>query len=100
MARPYSQDFLANLNTLNPENLGVQLAKLCVKANLPTLYIARKLGVSRYTIHSWFRGQYIRKTNKVKVEAFMKELDKGFVENKLPVLGLSSAKQYLESIQI
>jgi uncharacterized protein YjcR len=100
MARPYSQDFLANLNTLNPENLGVQLAKLCVKANLPTLYIARKLGVSRYTIHSWFRGQYIRKTNKVKVEAFMKELDKGFSENKLPVLGLSSAKQYLESIQI
>ena len=77
MARPYSQDFLANLNTLNPENLGVQLAKLCVKANLPTLYIARKLGVSRYTIHSWFRGQYIRKTNKVKVEAFMMELDKG-----------------------
>lgn len=100
MARPYSQDFLANLNTLNPENLGVQLAKLCVEANLPTLYVARKIGVSRYTVHSWFRGQYIRKTNKVKVEAFMKELDKGFAENILPVLSLSSAKQYLESIQI
>jgi len=100
MARPYSQDFLANLNTLNPENLGVQLAKLCVGANLPTLYVARKIGVSRYTVHSWFRGQYIRKTNKVKVEAFMKELDKGFAGNILPVLGLSSAKQYLESIQI
>ena len=100
MARPYSLDFLANLNTLNPENLGVQLAKLCVRANLPTLYIARKLGVSRYTIHSWFRGQYIRKTNKVKVEPFMKELDKGFAENKLPVLTLSSAKEYLDSIQI
>lgn len=100
MARPYSQDFLANLNTLNPENLGVQLAKLCVRANLPTLYIARKVGVSRYTIHSWFRGQYIRKMNKPKVEALMKELDKGFNENKLPVVTLSSAKEYLDSVQI
>ena len=100
MARPYSQDFIANLNTLNPENLGVQLAKLCVKANLPTLYVARVVGVSRYTIHSWFRGQYIRKMNKPKVEALMKEIDKGFNENKLPVINLSSAKQYLDSIQI
>ena len=100
MARPYSQDFLANLYSLNPDNLGVQLAKLCVQANLPTLYIARKVGVSRYTIHSWFRGQYIRKTNKVKVEALMKEISKGLEENKLPVLSLSSAKQYLDSIEV
>lgn len=100
MARPYSTDFIANLNSLNPDNLGVQLAKLCVRANLPTLYIARKLGVSRFTIHSWFRGQYIRKTNKVKVESLMKELDKGFAENKFPMITLSLAKQYLDSIEI
>ena len=100
MARPYSTDFLANLQTLNPDNLGVQMAKLCVKAKLPTLYIARKLGVSRYTIHSWFRGQKIRNTNKIKVEAFIKEIDKGFNENKLPASGLSYAKQYLDSIKI
>ena len=100
MARPYSQDFLANLQTMDPDNLGVQMAKLCVKANLPTLYVARKVGVSRYTIHSWFRGQYIRKTNQVKVEALMKEISKGFEENKLPVLSLSSAKQYLDSIEV
>jgi DNA invertase Pin-like site-specific DNA recombinase len=100
MARPYSSDFLTTLNTLNPDNLGVQLAKLCVKANLPTLYIARKLGVSRYTIHSWFRGQYIRKINKIKVEAFIKEIDKGFNEYKLPALNLSFAKQYLDSVEI
>jgi len=100
MARPYSTDFLATLSTLDPNRLGVQLAKLCVQANLPTLYIARKLGVSRYTIHSWFRGQYIRKTNKVKVESLIQELDKGFAENKFPVLTLSLAKQYLDSIEI
>jgi len=100
MARPYSTEFLSTLYTLDPDNLGVQLAKLCVKANLPTLYIARKIGVSRYTIHSWFRGQKIRSINKIKVEAFMKEIDKGFEENKLPVLNLSFAKQYLDSIEI
>jgi DNA invertase Pin-like site-specific DNA recombinase len=85
---------------MNPEHIGVQMAKLCVKANLPTLYVARKLGVSRYTVHSWFRGQEIRDRNKVKVEAFIKELDKGFTENILPVVTLSSAQQYLDSIQI
>lgn len=100
MARPYSPDFLATLNTLDPDNLGVQLAKLCVKAKLPTLYIARKLRVSRYTIHSWFRGQDIRDSNKIKVEAFIKEIDKGFNENKLPASGLNYAKQYLDSIEI
>lgn len=100
MARPYSPDFLANLQTMDPDNLGVQMAKLCVKANLPTLYVARKVGVSRFTIHSWFRGQEIRDKNKIKVEAFIKEIDKGFNENKLPVLNLSFAKQYLDSIEI
>ena len=100
MARPYSTEFLSTLYTLDSDNLGVQLAKLCVKANLPTLHIARKLGVSRYTIHSWFRGQKIRNINKSKVEAFMKEIDKGFNENKLPASGLSYAKQYLDLIQI
>jgi hypothetical protein len=100
MARSYSQGFLENLNTLNPDNLGVQLAKLCVRANLPTLYIARKIGVSRFTIHSWFRGQYIRKLNKVKVEAFMKIVGEGLQEGHLPVLNLSRAKQYLDSITV
>ena len=100
MARSYSQSFLETINTMDPNNLGVQLAKLCVKANLPTSYVARKVGVSRYTIHSWFRGQYIRKINKIKVEAFIKEIDKGFNENKLPVLNLSFAKQYLDSVEI
>jgi hypothetical protein len=100
MARPYSQDFLANLQTLNPNNLGVQLAKLCVKANLPTLYVARKLSVSRYTIHSWFRGQYIRNKNKIRVNKFIEEVTKGFDSGKLPAPTLSIAQQYLDSVDI
>jgi len=100
MARPYSTDFLANLQTLNPDNLGVQMAKLCVKANLPTLYVARKIGVSRFTIHSWFRGQYIRNKNKIRVNAFIDEVKKGFDKGQLPAPTLSVAQQYLDSIAI
>jgi hypothetical protein len=85
---------------MDPEHVGVQMAKLCVKANLPTLYVARKLGVSRYTVHSWFRGQDIRDKNKIKVEAFIKELNRGFDENIFPMITLSLAQQYLDSIQI
>ena len=100
MARPYSQDFLANLQTMDSNNLGVQMAKLCVKANLPTLYVARKVGVSRYTIHSWFRGQEIRDKNKIRVNKLIEEIDKGFSEGHLPVPTLSTAQQYLDSIVI
>jgi hypothetical protein len=39
MARPYSDKFLLGLQYADPNLLGVQLAKLCVKANLPTIYI-------------------------------------------------------------
>lgn len=100
MARPYSQDFLANLRTLDPDNLGVQLAKLCVKANLPTLYVARKVGVSRFTIHSWFRGQEIRDKNKIRVNKLIAEIRSGFERSKLPAPTLSIAQQYLDSINI
>lgn len=100
MARPYSSDFIANLYTSDPNILGIQMAKLCVKANLPTLYVARKIGVSRYTIHSWFRGQDIRDKNKIKVEAFMKEVSKGMESSNLPAINLSIAQQFLDSIQI
>ena len=100
MARSYSQSFLETLNTMDPNNLGVQLAKLCVKANLPTLYVARKIGVSRFTIHSWFRGQYIRNKNKIRVNAFIEEVKKGFDKGHLPATTLSVAQQYLDSILI
>lgn len=100
MARPYSQDFLAKLQTMDPNNYGVQLAKLCVQANLPTLYVARKIGVSRYTIHSWFRGQDVRESNKVKANKLIEDIKKGFSNGKLPVTTLSEAKQYLDSIRL
>jgi hypothetical protein len=101
MARSYSQSFLETLNTMDPNNLGVQLAKLCVKANLPTLYVARKIGVSRFTIHSWFRGQDIgRKVNASRVEDFIEQLKEGFSEGNLPVATLKTAEEFLNRIKL
>ena len=96
MARPYSEEFLLNLKNLNPKRLGVQLAKLCVKANLPAQYVAEVFGVSRMTIHSWFRGMPIRDKNCTRIENFMVLVREGLHEGDLPVSTLLDAKKYLE----
>jgi len=96
MARPYSDEFLGSLATLDPTRLGVQLAKLCVKANLPALYVAQAFGVSRMTIHSWFRGQYVRDKNCTKINNFIDIVSKDYELNLLPVVNLKDAKYYIE----
>jgi hypothetical protein len=96
MPRPYSDEFLLSLNTLDAERLGVQLAKKCVSANLPALYVARAFNVSRMTIHSWFRGQYIRDKNCTKINNFIKIVDKEFDEGTLPAITFTDAKKFIE----
>lgn len=96
MPRPYSDDFILSLNTLDSERLGVQLAKKCISANLPALYVARAFGVSRMSIHSWFRGQYIRDKNCTKINNFIKIVDQEFEQGMLPVVSLNDAKKFIE----
>ena len=71
MTRPYSDKFLLSLYEANYKKIGVKLAKVCVKANLPSLYVAKTFGVSRMTIHSWFRGSPVRDKNNTKIEKFI-----------------------------
>lgn len=59
MARPYSDKFLLGLKTADEERVGIQLAKICVQAKFPALYIANHFEVTRMTIYKWFRGSYI-----------------------------------------
>jgi hypothetical protein len=47
MARPYSEQFLLALRKADPTRIGVQLGRVCVKANLPTTYVAEAFNVSR-----------------------------------------------------
>ena len=97
MARPYSERFLLDLNKADPTRIGVQLGKVCVKANLPTTYVAVAFNVSRMSIHSWFRGQYVREKNYERITKFIELVNKGLDKGVLPAMSSTDAKNFIDS---
>lgn len=97
MARPYSEQFLISLQKADPTRIGVQLGKVCVKANLPTTYVAEAFNVSRMSIHSWFRGQYVREKNYEKITKFIELINKGIDKGILPATTSTDAKDFIQS---
>ena len=97
MARPYSEQFLLGLQKADPTRIGVQLGKVCVKANLPTTYVAEAFNVSRMSIHSWFRGQYVREKNYERITKFIELINKGLDKGVLPAMSSTDAKNFIES---
>jgi hypothetical protein len=97
MARPYSEQFLISLQKADPTRIGVQLGKICVKANLPTTYVAEAFNVSRMSIHSWFRGQYVREKNYEKITKFIELINKGIVNGVLPAETSTDAKDFIRA---
>ncbi len=93
--RSYGQKFLLELRDADPARLGVQLGRLCVDANLPALYVAKVLQVSKTTIYAWFRGQYIREQKRATVEAFIALVQKDMEAGLLPCKTTLDAKTYL-----
>ena len=94
MARPYSDKFLLGLNHADSNHLGVQLAKVCVKSNLPTMYVAESFNVSRMSIHNWFRGKPIRKKHQKLILEFMDKVKLDVESDILPANNLASARLY------
>lgn len=76
----YSEKFRLELNKLNDNLIGVKLAKLCVKADVPPIEVAEKCNVSRLTVYTWFRGGAIRNRNLEKIKILIKELEKKVVQ--------------------
>ena len=103
MTKKYSQEFLLELNNLDGERIGVQLAKACVNADLPMTEVAKVFGVSRMTIHNWFRGAPVRDKNVQKIKAFLVALNDVWTEQfadqtqKLPLVHPKLAKAFLET---
>ena len=97
MTRPYSDKFLLSLHDANYKRIGVKLAKVCVKANLPSLYVAKTFGVSRMTIHSWFRGSPVRDKNNTRIEHFIELVEQGLASGDFPASDRIVTKKYLES---
>lgn len=100
MARPYSEAFLRKLSSDQNEfnNLGIQLAKVCTKANLPMLYVAKALDVSKLTVFHWFRGRDIRQVRRPKVYAFIALTERDTADGKLPAVNIKAAKAYIEDM--
>ena len=82
MPRPYSQKFIDDVRNGDTRRVGIELAQQCIEANLPAKYVAVALGVSRATIHNWFRGSILR-GQKIGV---------------LPALSNKDAKAYIEDM--
>jgi hypothetical protein len=95
MARPYSDKFLIGLKSADDERVGIQLAKVCVEAKFPALYIANYFEVTRMTVHGWFRGKYISEKNCIRIQRFIKEIKKDLENDLLPAASAKIARAYL-----
>jgi len=96
MPRNYSEQFLIAVNKLDEDSVGVKLAKACVMANLPAQYVADAIGVSRMTIHSWFRGKPIRDKNTKQIKALLILINDTFADGSLPALNMAEAKNFAQ----
>lgn len=96
--RSYGEKFLLELRDADPTRLGVQLGRTCVDADLPALYVAKVLGVSKTTIYAWFRGQYIREQKRKAVEVFIDLVRKDMESGTLPAKNTLDAKVYLSKM--
>ncbi len=97
MPRPLSERFILGLDKADESKDGVKLARACIKANLAIKYVAEGLGVSRMTLHTWFRGGDIRQRNIIKVKKFINIIEQGLADGVLPADNLASAKVFVES---
>jgi hypothetical protein len=98
MPRTYSEPFLIELYKANPNRTGTALALACVKANIPTKYVAEALEVSRMTVFSWFRGKPIRHKNMLKVEVLTDLIESDTAKGILPAKNTAAAKAYIEEM--
>ena len=97
MAKSYSEKYLLSLNGLNQKRLGVQFGKLCVKANLPPGMIADLVGVSRMSVHSWFRGGPIRNKTIDRIEKLMDIINDNLEAGELPVSNSIHAEEFINT---
>lgn len=99
MPRSYSEAFLLDLyKSRESEPLGVNLGKLCVKANIPASYVALALEVSPTIVYRWFRGAGIRKKKVKVIEVFMDLVQKDMEAGVLPAKNSIDARLYIQNL--
>lgn len=98
MARTYSPALVEAANYRGPYNLGRELCKVCIAANIPATYVAHMLRTTRPTIHAWFRGGVIRDSKKHMIEVLIDLMEKDLKDKVLPVDSLKKARSYCEEM--
>lgn len=98
MPSKYSSDLVATVRNSPQRGLGQKLALVCIEANLPSAYVAQVLGVSRMTLHTWFRGGVIRERKHLKVQTLIDLMQEDTARGVLPVKTLSEARSYLQDM--
>jgi len=97
--RNYSSEFIKSLKTMGVrDGIGVVLAKRCVKANIPTTLVSKLLGVSRQTVHAWFRGGKVSSERVQYLEALIRIIDADLQKGVLPLTNYKSIEAYYESL--
>jgi hypothetical protein len=74
MAKGYSSLFVQSVKDANPYLLGVRLAKLCIKKDIPVVDVAQHFNVSRMSVYAWFRG--VRDVSDKHADKMKKLIDK------------------------
>jgi cysteine sulfinate desulfinase/cysteine desulfurase-like protein len=100
MARTYSEKLLISVQKSDDVETGVKLAKACIEAKLPAQYVAEAIGVSRMTVHSWFRGSPIRHKNAKTIKALLKIIEDSMADGSLPATSMQYAKEYASDARI
>jgi hypothetical protein len=99
MPKSYSPEYVGLLNKVDmKDNLGVVLAKACVKANIPMKSVAKILGVSRMTVHTWFRGGPIRSGRVELIHALLRIIEEDTAKGVLPLADFKSARAYVNEL--
>lgn len=98
MPRPYGDKFLRLLEEAEEENLGIQLGRLCVAANLPAAHIAVALEASRMTVYNWFRGGDIRRHRRKEVRALVDIIQSDLDTGRLPAKSVADSRQYIDDL--
>lgn len=65
MSKGYSLRVAKYLEQGDPENIGVQLGRYCLKHDISSSQIAAQLGVTKMTIYNWFSGRPVRKPDHI-----------------------------------
>lgn len=98
MGRPYSDKLMLDLHKSGRTDLGAELARACINANLPAKHVATLFGTTRMTVYNWFRGSVPMKHRVAAIEEFIKRVNQDIKNGTLPTGSDYSSKAYLEML--